>query len=535
MKKKNINIFIVLGVLILLFSTGVLSNLFSTAPAEDSCTEARAQYATIACDVGDEVEDTVQFGTGGTILCRDQNDCDYYSTPSGFKVDGLDSKIVTSYGTGALPSFFGLTTDYVVFGVYDADGALICQVDSREQNTFNACDSLDLTRGHSYDFKITEKSGNIGTFTAYAKVKQTPLWLYYQSPDTGGRWGPLPSSRNCIIEGDWTYSLKEYTLTEGRPADDQTRALSSGLESQTGINQDRSVSMVRGESTYYLYAYREVAPIATAVWDGKKAVCDPYKRKLYGYTKLTSIEGNCWAIPDDEIIFVDGLGKQFCCNTEDCRQTYSLSSDYVCENYICTYGGTPTNACNVRSDCEGGSPFTVDGSGQTYKSTWTCDTTKPQGPLSGTCVETRIKVGCDPTGTYTGSQCCYIQADGSYKLEQCVQTLSDCSALGANYCCLGNTAYTEKSCTGGLKCCGSTGEITEGIGTCKDKCVVFGEVEEVPYDLSSLLDVFGTFDIGDLKGIPIFIVVLGGVLFLILLLKKSGGGGTTVIMGGGYR
>jgi hypothetical protein len=282
-----------------------------------------------------------------------------------------------------------------------------------------------------------------------------------------------------------------------------------------------SVTMGLGDSFRSLYAYTAKAPLGVANYNGQLAYCVQAENVLYGANKYTGLDGSCWISQDSTNKLLNGAGKKFCCNSQACVNL-GLSSDYVCQNFECTYKGTVTGGCNQPTDCGALKDYVTDVSSQAYQIEATCDKSKPQPGWLGTCGQIKTAIACDPSLTYADNKCCKFQ-NGAFGLTDCTGTLSDCRAtLGADACCLETqSSYTVKTCESGLQCCGSE---SDGLGTCAETCEAKG------LDLFAGLEEFlqSALGVGAATAkILMWVLIALAVIIVIYLLAGKGG------MGGG--
>ena len=169
-------------------------------------------------------------------------------------------------------------------------------------------------------------------------------------------------------------------------------------------------------------------------------------RKIYKVNEINSRSGKCYAIPTGV-----ALSNVECCFASDCAVK---GSKYTCnpETWKCE----ETKPCNSQLDCDQTFGEGICENKQITK--WTCDTNKKWSDYIGTCVKALRNVEqCD--SDCTGDEY-YNEEEGKCKPRN---VLINCPS---GKCCLPGGSYKEKSCSGNLKCCTSSGY----LGNCQESC-----------------------------------------------------------------
>lgn len=457
---------------------------------------AYPQYAQLKCELGAPTTDT-------------------------FDVDEKETYTANLYD--ASTSYFGCTSYGIGFPlikiVDSATGLPICS-----GMWHGVCSGKPLAYGNTYIFSIT---GAIGESGCKAQISGKRANLYFYTPDAvAGE--KVEHTENCLAE-NWFYEAektslwnKVKSLIKGKDATDQTGKTIAG--SSLG-----SVTMQLGDSFKYLYAYIEKAPLGIQNYNGQLVHCDQNEQRLIGFQRLTGLDGSCWVSPDSSNVVIDGSGKKFCCNSQACVNL-GLSPDHVCQDFECIEKGVVTGGCNSPSDCGTIKDYITDANGQAYLIEATCDKARPQSGWLGTCDQSKIKIDCDPSLTYSNNKCCKYQNE-KYTLTDCTAPLNDCVAtLGENACCLDSQSlYSKHECEPSLKCCGAD---NDGIGICAESCTpispnIFGDLFGKITD--AIGKAFGV--VGNVATVLTWILIILAVIIVLVLLSKAGrrGGG----VGGG--
>ena len=372
----------------------------------NQCRIAEQEQLTIRCDVlGNEMQMQQAYNK---------------DTPTSFRVE-LEGAHITGF---SVPSG---TEGSVV--VRTTTNSVVCQGTS--------CIGQTLIRGQTYSIKVENLfclANCNGNMIYYGR----PLSLFLSAPQVGIDNVPIPSSTNCI----------KQDITSGTPFDTLVKI---------DKNVDRSIALtgINDARNYPRGAYRELANIVPNYYNDKPAMCDFQNQRVTGFTGHTSLTGQCYAIPDSSILYVDGRSQaNFCCSNAQCQSVYGLSSDYNCVNYFCKKE-TSNQQCITIGDCDQLHYITNQDGTTTER--------KPTSCSSGVCIYSDRKIACNPSLTYSNNQCCkYNPTTGSYGLENCIGGLLSCDTLGANACCTNQQSqYTIKLAPLGKMCCQTT---TIGIG-----------------------------------------------------------------------
>ena len=262
------------------------------------------------------------------------------------------------------------------------------------------CSGKALVTGRAYTIETRCKACGSAKGVVTSIVRGTILKLQYK--DDRGLEFTFDSSDNCKIE-DHT---KDVQKIGGWDADSQVA---------------RPLAMTNNQVTSFQRGYREVAQIAPITVDGKPATCDIGKKIVYGYSKVSGISGQCYALPDTSQIIVDGRSSAFfACNAAQCQQLYNLPLDYrLNKNFVCEKGVSAVQQCQVATDCKSHFVDTIDSSGKvvtTLREATSC--------TQNLCAYSDKVVGCNPQQVYSNTLICKKDVFGNYVLEAASTTVT---------------------------------------------------------------------------------------------------------------
>lgn len=411
--------------------------LFSSVSISEfgACKVVAPQYYTLGCSpVGNQVPFLYNGSSSGTSI----------------KVDTA----VGSFVETARASADGVGA----YRLVNSAGQIICQGDK----TTNGCDGKGLISGETYSFK--EDCGIFGCFGNHATItiRGQQLFLDLGVGTTGFR-ATLPGTANCIAQSI-NDNIKQTTLAGAIAA----------IGSKPGDNP-QSVTLRQGQYESNFYGWISVTnTLAPYNYNGNAAICDIANKKIVGYTKQTAVDGTCVAVQDSSNVLFDGSSQKFCCNANDCRNIYGMSSYSACQSNVCVEGtqsnpqqstGPTANSCVSNDQC-GPSQYVTNSDGTNYHVTNVC--------TAGSCSQTRQQIACNPLQNYANNLCCGTDSSGNWKLGACTSSLTTCDTLGSDACCTdAQTKYTIKAPPAGKFCCDKNndgvGFVTSSSATCADE------------------------------------------------------------------
>ena len=234
---------------------------------------------------------------------------------------------------------------------------------------------------------------------------------------------------------------------------DSTGSTKDTLNSHPNLQYNiQNLPTVMPIDTDYSYFYKWIVTSDINVVYGKDGNPSGYcggttgNRKLFSYSQVTTIGGNCYLIPTSVQKSVE------CCSNEDCK--YNPSKP-ICDTSI--FSCSDKKPCNSDIECQ--VPGQTSACSNKIETTWKCDTNQKWYPYAGTCTQTTTSVQCCSDSECGAEQYCNKQQGC---LDKYVRT--DCPA---SKCCKSGGNYKEKSCGSGLVCCPTVDPI---IGDCKQSC-----------------------------------------------------------------
>lgn len=352
---------------------------------------------------------------------------------------------------------------------------------------FNDKDSISVKSWCSYYIGSSKVNDN-----AYATIKTWNKYLYETTPDWPRH--KVESTIGCAPQTWITNYLNQGVSSGNVPSSwvDSTGSVKDTLSVHSNIQYNlQNAPSVMSIDTDYSYFYKWITvPDINLVYN-KEGTSAGYcggttgNRKLFSYSEITTIGGNCYLIPSSVQKSVE------CCSNEDCKWNPSKPT---CDTS--TFSCSDKKPCNSDVECQ--VPGQTSTCSNKQDTVWKCDTNQKWYPYSGTCIQTNLPVAC-----CSDSECGIDQYCNKQK--GCLDKYNLIDCLDGKWCLRGGR-YKPQSCSSDLKACPSADSM---IGDCKESCEppkkeirIPTQILESAIKLSS--NELGNFDVStDIAGIPV--------------------------------
>ena len=285
------------------------------------------------------------------------------------------------------------------------------------------------------------------------------------------------------------------------------------IDAPQGVNTIRDVGNQLSVGDCYVYLDKwddypslyNVNPLGSQ-YQGKDVICS-YNKGLIQVEEVTTDGGESYLVPTKRLT----QPAKFCCEHEECRQTYG--NNWNCVDYSCKQ---EAGYCRSDLDCQPAGGEIVDTN--CYREPNTMNFFK----WSSECVNnkctsaTKESVKCCPSYCSASGQWCDFEVG-------CKDPVIADTPCPPNKCCLENNQanYLTKGCDNDLICCADE----TGLGTCAETCTT-----PPPSNCPPIWSIFGVTIIPDIgcliKPYIIAISIIGGVLtflFALLIFKNYKG------------
>ena len=431
----------VLGLISLISFSLLVSVVF--AQSQTNCNVAWPQFGVVRCGIDTDSQplyNQVQYvhnNTYSIATYQCSGRCDIENSGSitnGFSCPALQSQKWEIYRSGTL-----IATSGGFLGVGGFSGF---------PTEFNDKDSITIKSWCDYYIGTSKVNDN-----AYVAVKVWNKYLYETTPDWPSH--KVESTVGCAPQS-WITNYLGSSVSSGSIPNswvDSTGSVKDTLSAHPNVQSNlQNLPTVMPINADYSYFYKWVIVPDINVVYGKDGTPSGYcggstgNRKLFSYSQVTTIGGNCYLIPSSVQRTVE------CCSNEDCKWNPSKPT---CDTT--SFSCSDKKPCNSDVECQ--VPGQTASCTNKQETVWKCDMTQKWYPYAGTCVQSTKSVACCSDNECSSDKYCD-------KNKGCLDKIANVDCPQGK-CCKPGGRYKEQSCPSNMSCCPSPDPI---IGDCAQTC-----------------------------------------------------------------
>lgn len=460
-----------------------LASISTMAESTDQCQVAWPQFGVVRCEIDTNAQPTYpsiaytsrQSDSLASYQCSGRCDIENKgSIENNMACSSLDVKHWKVYRSG---------TEIADSGGFFGGGYSSFPIQ------FNDQDSITIQSWCSFLGVASPLQSN-----SYVTIRVWQKYLYETTPDWGRH--KIESTTGCAPQTWITNYLSQGVSSGSVPSSwvDSTGSTKDTISTHPNVQYNlQNLPTVMPIDTDYSYFYKWIiVPDINLVYDkeGKTAgYCGGTtgNRKLFSYSEVTTIGGNCYLIPSSVQRSVE------CCANEDCKWNPSKPT---CDTS--TFSCSDKKPCNSDVECQVPGQTSICSNKQ--ETVWDCDANQKWYPYAGTCIQTILPVACCSDNECGIDQYCNKQQGclDKYNLVDCPQ----------DKWCLRGGRYKPQSCSSELKACPSADPM---IGDCKDICEMPQKgmsPAELGRILNATINEFGNIDVEtSIAGIPVKVTI----------------------------